>query len=705
MIRIIRLKNALVLKITTVMVVIFCLVYWYRYQENQTNQIQGQQTVTQSVLIYPDNIKYSDDSFYGIGTITDTGKQIMVYGSDAKRVKRYSKPIIMNVSGVVQPFDEARNFNQFDAKEYYESMSVYSRLTVKQLNSVEEQHRFSIIDSLHYLRMLMLKYTNQLPHPLNLYASSLFLGVMDNSFNDELSGVKTLGLIHLFSISGLHVFYIVNLLKMILGLFCVTREKTRWATLIFLPTYFVIAGSSIGLMRSILTVEIGIIALMLKKRLTSLDVFSITLMANLLIDPEMLLQFGSQLSYALAFGLIYTNKMRPLKQTVMMNLVSLPFIIYKLFQWHALTMLANYLVIPIFSALIMPMILIAVITYPIAGWFSSVVAFILNSFDAAVNWLGALPGQINFGKPNLYVATLLLIMTLVVIDKVSFKRVSLLLCMYLITFMYIHYPLQGEVSFFDVGQGDSILIREPFNHSITMIDTGGKLQFGRRQNSKVTYQAEKTSINYLKSIGINHLDNLVLSHQDADHTGDVFAILADLKVDRIIVGDGLQNNPSIMRKISPYLNKTKLVLIKANQKLPDFPFNIYHPFESGLGKNEDSVVLGTIQGNRSWLFMGDLPSSGENDIMQKYPMLKADYLKLGHHGSDTSSSDAFLKFIHPKVSIISAGRNNRYHHPSVATLERLKDNNLAYVNTQKLGMISYKYGLLGNYWIFKLQGE
>ena len=191
------------------MVVIFCLVYWYRYQENQTNQIQGQQTVTQSVLIYPDNIKYSDDSFYGIGTITDTGKQIMVYGSDAKRVKRYSKPIIMNVSGVVQPFDEARNFNQFDAKEYYESMSVYSRLTVKQLNSVEEQHRFSIIDSLHYLRMLMLKYTNQLPHPLNLYASSLFLGVMDNSFNDELSGVKTLGLIHLFSISGLHVFYIV----------------------------------------------------------------------------------------------------------------------------------------------------------------------------------------------------------------------------------------------------------------------------------------------------------------------------------------------------------------------------------------------------------------------------------------------------------------------------------------------------------------
>lgn len=277
--------------------------------------------------------------------------------------------------------------------------------------------------------------------------------------------------------------------------------------------------------------------------------------------------------------------------------------------------------------------------------------------------------------------------------------------MYLITFMYIHYPLQGEVSFFDVGQGDSILIREPFNHSITMIDTGGKLQFGRRQNSKVTYQAEKTSINYLKSIGINHLDNLVLSHQDADHTGDVPAILADLKVDRIIVGDGLQNNPSIMRKISPYLNKTKLVLIKANQKLPDFPFNIYHPFESGLGKNEDSVVLGTIQGNRSWLFMGDLPSSGENDIMQKYPMLKADYLKLGHHGSDTSSSDAFLKFIHPKVSIISAGRNNRYHHPSVATLERLKDNNLAYVNTQKLGMISYKYGLLGNHWIFKLQGE
>ena len=272
--------------------------------------------------------------------------------------------------------------------------------------------------------------------------------------------------------------------------------------------------------------------------------------------------------------------------------------------------------LPIFSAFIMPMILIAVITYPIGEWFSSVVAVILNSFDTVVNWLGALPGQINFGKPNLYAATILLVMTLLVIDRVTLKRVLMLLCMYLITFMYIHYPVQGEVSFFDVGQGDSILIREPLNHSITMIDTGGKLQFGRRKNSKVTYQSEKTSINYLKSIGINHLDNLVLSHQDADHTGDIPAILADLKVDRIIVGDGLQNNPSIMRKIRPYLNKTKLVLVKADQKIPDFSFNIYHPFESGLGKNEDSVVLGTIKGNRSWLFMGDLPSSGESDIMQ-----------------------------------------------------------------------------------------
>ena len=705
MIRIIRLKNATVIKITTILVVIFCLACGYRYKQNLDNQVDGQQSINQNILIYPDNIKYSDDSFYGIGKVIGSDKQVMVYGNDARKIKQYLRPIVMNVSGIVQPFDEARNFNQFDARKYYESMGVYSRLTVKQLNSVEEQHRFSIVGSLHYLRMLMLKYTNQLPHPLNLYASSLFFGVMDNSFNDELSGVKTLGLIHLFSISGLHVFYIVNLLKMILGLFRVTREKTRWVILIFLPTYFVIAGSSIGLMRSILTVEVGIIALMLKKRLTNLDVFSITLMANLIIEPEMLLQFGSQLSYALAFGLIYTNKMKPLKQTVMMNLVSLPFIIYKLFQWHALTMLANYLVIPLFSTLIMPMILIAVITYPVAGWFSEVVAVILNRFDTAVNWLGALPGQINFGKPNLYVTTMLLVMTLLVIDRISWKRVSILICMYLITFMYIHYPLQGEVSFFDVGQGDSILIREPFNHSITMIDTGGKLQFGQHRNSKVTYQAEKTSINYLKSIGINHLDNLVLSHQDADHTGDVPAILADLKVDRIIVGDGLQNNPSIMRKIRPYLNKTKLVLIKANQKIPEFPFNIYHPFASGLGKNEDSVVLGTIQGNRSWLFMGDLPSSGENDIMQKYPMLKADYLKLGHHGSDTSSSDEFLKFIHPKLSIISAGRNNRYHHPSVETLQRLKDNNLAYVNTQKQGMISYKYGLLGNHWIFKLQGE
>lgn len=685
--------------------VIFCLFYWFRYKQDHDNQFQAQQSTNISVLIYPDNLKYSDNSFYGIGKNVSTNSQIMIYGNDAEKVKKYTRPIIMNVSGKISPFDRGRNFNQFDSKRYYASMGVYSYLAIKQLNYVRVQYRFSIIDELHYFRTLMLNYTNQFPRPLNLYASSLFLGVMDSSFNDELSGVKTLGLIHLFSISGLHVFYIENLLKLILGLFRFTREKARWITLIFLPMYFVIAGSSIGLMRSILTVEIGIIALMLKKHLTSLDVFSVTLMINLIIEPELLLQFGSQLSYALAFSLIYTNKMKPLKQTIMMNLISLPFIIYKLFQWHALTMLANYLVIPIFSTLIMPLILIAMIIYPIANWFGVLVSMLLNNFDAAVNWLGTLPGQINFGKPNIYVATLLFIITLLVIDKLNFKRGVMLICIYLMTFLYIHYPIEGEVSFFDVGQGDSILIREPFNRTVTMIDTGGKLQIGQHQNNNVTYQAKKTSINYLKSIGINRLDNLVLSHQDADHTGDIPAILAELKVDRIIVGDGLQNNQSIMKKIRPYLNKTKLILVKANQKIPGFSFNIYHPFESGLGKNEDSVVLGTTQGHHSWLFMGDLPSSGEVDIMRKYPTLKADYLKLGHHGSDTSSSDAFLKFIHPEIAVISAGRNNRYHHPSVETLQRLKDNNLAYVNTQKQGMISYKYGLLGNHWIFKLQGE
>lgn len=701
-IRILKLKIITVSKITTLIVVIFVFVCIYTNLSLKHNLVEQDKSISTTLIIYPDEIKKTEQGYYGIFKSTEGNKKYLAFGND-KRLLNRSTACEIEVDGKITQIDGPRNFNQFDSSSYYKSLGVMNKLAINRIKSFKSSHGNKIIEWLHYFRKQMMDFADQLPNPLDVYTKSLFLGSMDSSFNDELTGVKTLGLIHLFSISGLHVFYIVSLLSMILKRLKITKETRLVITCLFLPTYFIIAGSSVGLLRSILSVEIGMIFSLFKRNITSLDIYSITLMVNLFLQPMMLTQFGSQLSYALAFALIYTSGMSTIKQTIMMNLVSLPFVIYKLYEWHMLTMFANYLVIPIFSIVVMPSILIALVTYPLTKIIAGFVAMGLKLFDNGLNLVGNLPGEIVFGKPNILVTTCIFVVTLLVLDNYKSKKTLLLILLYVGSFIWIHYPIQGEVSFFDVGQGDNILVRTPFNTSITVIDTGGKINFN--DQNTIHYQAPKTSINYLKSIGISHIDNLVFTHQDFDHTGDAGAFLSELHVKRLIVGSGMQNNKQLMDRIKKDMKRTKMQLVLAGQHVSDFPFYIYHPFKPGPGSNDDSIVLGTTMNNKKWLFMGDLPSSGELDILNKYKNLKADYLKLGHHVSKNSSSNQFLKSIHPKMAIISAGRNNRYHHPNVETLDRLKLNHIGYLNTQNQGMISYRYGLLGSHWITELQGE
>lgn len=702
-VRLFLLRSRLLIGVTLLLSVTFIVICYLNKLPDKTVNMTST-TKRLSLTLFPDELKVTDSNgYYGVMYDDKYDCKYLVSGNNYKLIASYDKPIQISVLARLTPISVASNFNQFDTQEYYQTLGVYQKASIEELTSIQNISHWSLVNFLHTIRMKCMHYFNSLPYPVNLYADSLFLGDMDNSFNNELSGIKSLGLIHLFSISGLHVYYIVSLVTLILRVLRITREKIRLIILLTLPGYFILAGSSVGLLRSIIAVEIGVLFKCFNSKLSPLDIWSITFIINLFLQPNMLLQFGCQLSYVLSFSLIFTNHMNPLKRTIMMNLISLPIIMYKLFTWHLLTMLANYLVIPIFSLIIMPGVLIAIISYPVLPLFTNLFSVFLVKFDQVINMIGDMPGNILFGKPHLLVAALLCLVTFSLMAKYSKYKVVLLICIYISTFVWSHYPIEGEISFFDVGQGDSILVREPFNKSISLIDTGGKVNFNR--NHQLHYQADKISINYLNSIGINYLDNLVLSHQDADHTGDVPVILQKMKVKNLIIIDGMQKNLHFMRKIEPYLRKTRLIEVKAGYEIDNFPFSIYHPFKSGLGSNADSMVLGLLQGGKYWLFTGDLPSTEEDIIMKIYPNLRADVLKLGHHGSNTSSSTDFLKFLHPKVAVISAGKNNRYHHPSTETLQRLSDQKIPYFNTQNQGMISYRYSFFGNHWVTKLQGD
>ena len=186
---------------------------------------------------------------------------------------------------------------------------------------------------------------------------------------------------------------------------------------------------------------------------------------------------------------------------------------------------------------------------------------------------------------------------------------------------------------------------------------------------------------------------MFVSHQDADHVGDLGPLLEQVKVKKLFMAQGLIKNPSFQKRLDGRIKHTKLVELLAGMQVkePQITFNVVYPYQPGEGENEDSLSLFFRLANKNWLFTGDLGQEGESEIMQK-TALNIDYFKLGHHGSKTSSKPEFLQAIHPKQVFISAGRNNRFGHPHQETLTTLANQQIPWVSTQDCGMISWYYG-------------
>lgn len=177
--------------------------------------------------------------------------------------------------------------------------------------------------------------------------------------------------------------------------------------------------------------------------------------------------------------------------------------------------------------------------------------------------------------------------------------------------------------------------------------------------------------------------------------------MKNFRVKQILVPAGMETLPKFQTRLA---YPVKVVPV-TNQSSPMTDLQILHPLQVGSATNDDSLVLFGHFGKLRFLFMGDLPQNGEKLIMKQYPNLQADVLKLGHHGSKTSSNLAFLKQVQPHYGIISAGRRNRYHHPNLETMQRLQQSKIVPLSTQNYGMIRYRYYSFYDQLTTKLNGD
>ena len=219
----------------------------------------------------------------------------------------------------------------------------------------------------------------------------------------------------------------------------------------------------------------------------------------------------------------------------------------------------------------------------------------------------------------------------------------------------------NQVTFLNVGQGDCIFIRN--QGKTVLIDTGGNTSFD---------MAKEVDIPFLRGQRVSKLDYVIVTHGDADHCGALESLKKNYNVKHIV-----------RDKASFPLTIGDLWFVNYNQNKKDTK-----------EENNNSLVLSLEFMNKKWLFMGDAPEALERQIIKEHPELDCDILKAGHHGSDTSSCEDFLKCVTPEVAILSVGKKNSYGHPSNKVLARFDRLGIKVRRTDVEGSITYRQNLL-----------
>ncbi len=289
----------------------------------------------------------------------------------------------------------------------------------------------------------------------------------------------------------------------------------------------------------------------------------------------------------------------------------------------------------------------------------------VNSVGGGLTWIlekmESIDIRIPFGNWGGYfglVFYVLFIFGMYFLECVRLKHFKLLSCLTLFVFILSIVPLQepltNAVHFINVGQGDSILVKNR-THTV-MIDTGGYKSFD---------MATETLIPFMNKNKITHLDALITTHDDFDHSGAKDSLLQNFRVDN-------------------YLNKPE----QFPYKIGDIELNNLNVFD-GVDDNDKSLVLSMKFMNKKWLFMGDASTKVESELISAYDSIDCDILKIGHHGSKTSTSMKFIKATTPSEAIISVGASNFYGHPNKEVIEILNKNNVKIRRTDEEGTISY----------------
>ena len=586
--------------------------------------------------------------------------------NELKVLKNLNLGIKLRVEGNIDNPKSNTIPNTFNYKKYLKSKNIYKVMSVE---------NYKVIN---YKTNIIYKIKNKIIKKVDKYKSKRYISAFilgDKKYlDDEVKNrYQELGVSHIFAISGMHVSLITGILFFILKKI---KDNLKYFIVIsFLIIYVFLTGLQASVLRS---VSFFIVNYLNKKYSFDLDIkntFLIAVIILLIIYPNLIIDIGFQYSSIISFSLInfsYLIKENYLKTSLTISIiaffVSLPITINNNFEINILSIINNLFIVPYISYILYPL---SILTFFIPI-FDNLLFIFCNLIEVISSHLLVL----NIIIPKMNVLTIIIYYLCLYIFFKTYKKIYLIfiLCLLLITkYFYIIDP-SYNIYYLDVSQGDSSLIR--YKNEAILIDTGGSVSFKEDEwKKKKEYHISDSTITFLKSIGVSKINYLVLTHGDADHMGEAVNLVENFKVEKVILNCGETNN--LEKELIKVLEKKNIKynfcikeLKVSNNKLYFLQTKEYD------NENDNSIVTYLNIHNKKFMFMGDASINVEKKILEKYKVTNIDFLKVGHHGSDTSSSKEFINSVNPKYSIISVGKNNRYGHPKESVLKTIKNSNI-----------------------------
>lgn len=640
------LQSRYIFKILTILILIITIIYtkYYPFKSvfntNDTEFIG----IVEDYIIKDNQIKIS---------LKSKERIIVTYKYTGKVFNNLSYGDKIKVTGVLKEPSTNNIFNNFNYKKYLYNKKIYYIIEASKIDKIQNNNNhIYTIKNLLYTRINNLKSSN--------YIKALLFG--DNKLDKEIKiSYQINGISHLFSVSGFHINFITSIIYFYLDR-VTYNKKIKYITVdIFLVLYLLLCNTTSLLRCTVMNILLSINHL-LKLDIKKIDIVLLTLILCIIINPFIIYDIGFIYSYTISFFLIlYKNKYKTNNKllkiiyiSLISFLVSLPINIYTSYEINFLSIILNIIIVPIVSLILLPLSLLTLI-FPILDNILYLITSILEKISLYTSNINIFKQILS--KPSIILIIIYYLVIILILSKNKHYYLILILLIFHKTIPLYNSNL--EVVMFDVGEADSMLISTPSKKVNILIDTGRGIDINN-------------IIIYLKSIGISKLNYLIITHGDEDHIGGALYLIDNFKVDNVILNKGDYTELEV--ELITHLKNKNIKYTNNINKIPLLGSYMYLlNTKKFSNENDNSIVTYFEYQKYKFLFMGDSSSKTEEYLINNYNLTNISFLKVGHHGSNTSSSPLFINKITPKVSLISVGRNNFYHHPNKEVLTNLSN--------------------------------